>query len=56
MGVLRGDAREDTAAVSRPKDASGFVALPRRWVVERSLTWMMHARRQARDHERLIQY
>lgn len=29
--------------VSRPKDASGFVVLPRRWVVERSLAWMMHA-------------
>ncbi|OKJ19357.1 transposase, partial [Streptomyces sp. CB01580] len=40
--------------VSRPKDASGFVVLPRRWVVERSLTWMMHARRHARDYERLI--
>lgn len=42
--------------VSRPKDASGFVALPRRWVVERSLAWMMHARRHARDYERLIQH
>ncbi|MDQ1022244.1 hypothetical protein QFZ43_008793 [Streptomyces afghaniensis] len=27
--------------VSRPKDASGFAVLPRRWVVERSLAWMM---------------
>lgn len=35
--------------VSRPKDTSGFVVLPRRWVVERSLAWMMHARRHARD-------
>ncbi len=35
--------------VSRPKDASGFVVLPRRWVVERSLAWMMHARGHARD-------
>jgi hypothetical protein len=42
--------------VSRPKDASGFVVLPRRWVVERSLAWMMHARRHARDYERLIQH
>jgi transposase len=29
--------------VNRPKNASGFVVLPRRWVVERSLAWMMHA-------------
>lgn len=35
--------------VSRPKDASGFVVLPRRWVVERSHAWVMHARRHARD-------
>lgn len=42
--------------VSRPKDASGFIVLPRRWVVERSLAWMMHARRHARDYERLVQH
>ncbi|MFF0465791.1 IS5 family transposase [Streptomyces mexicanus] len=42
--------------VSRPKDADGFVLLPRRWVVERSLAWMMNARRHARDYERLIQH
>ncbi|MGV4988133.1 transposase [Streptomyces sp. NRAIS4] len=29
--------------VSRPKDVTGFVVLPRRWVVERSLGWIMHA-------------
>ncbi|GAA0691264.1 hypothetical protein GCM10009548_73900 [Streptomyces malaysiensis subsp. malaysiensis] len=43
-------------AVSRPKDASGFIVLPRRWVVERSLAWMMQPRRRARDYERLIQH
>ncbi|MEU1056958.1 transposase [Streptomyces sp. NPDC005876] len=42
--------------ISRPKDAVGFVILPRRWVVERSLAWIMHARRHARDYERLIQH
>lgn len=42
--------------VNRPKDAVGFVVLPRRWVVERSLAWLMHARRHARDYERLIQH
>ncbi|BFO17043.1 hypothetical protein SHKM778_34310 [Streptomyces sp. KM77-8] len=42
--------------VNHPKDASGFIALPRRWVVERSLAWMMHARRHARDYERLVQH
>ncbi|WP_097977623.1 IS5 family transposase [Streptomyces sp. gb14] len=42
--------------VSRPKDTSRFIVLPRRWVVERSLAWMMNARRHARDYERLIQH
>ncbi|CAM5618763.1 hypothetical protein GCM10010343_12030 [Streptomyces avidinii] len=42
--------------VSRPKDATGFVVLPRRWVVERTLAWLMHARRHARDYERLVQH
>lgn len=42
--------------VARPKDTSGFVLLPRRWVVERPLAWMMNARRHARDYERLVQH
>ncbi|GAB2891610.1 hypothetical protein GCM10027074_69780 [Streptomyces deserti] len=42
--------------VSRPKNVPGFVVLPRRWVVERSHAWIMHARRHARDYERLIQH
>ncbi|MBP2034732.1 transposase [Streptomyces avidinii] len=42
--------------MSRPKDATGFVVLPRRWVVERTLAWLMHARRHARDYERLVQH
>lgn len=37
--------------VSRPKDAKGFVILPRRWVVERSLAWLLDARRNVRDYE-----
>ncbi|WP_037897513.1 IS5 family transposase [Streptomyces sp. NRRL S-920] len=39
--------------VSRPKGAAGFVLLPRRWIVERSLAWILHARRLVRDYERL---
>ncbi len=42
--------------VSRPSSTSGFVVLPRRWVVERSLAWIMHARRHARGNERLVQH
>jgi transposase len=39
--------------VLRPKGTRGFVVLPRRWKVERSLGWIMNARRNARDYERL---
>ncbi len=42
--------------VVRPKDSSEFVLPPRRWIVERSLAWMMNARWHARDYERLIQH
>ena len=31
----------------------GFVLLPRRWVVERSIAWVARFRRLARDYERL---
>ncbi len=31
----------------------GFVALPRRWVVERSFAWICHNRRMSKDYERL---
>ncbi|MGI3197897.1 hypothetical protein ACRJ4W_02885 [Streptomyces sp. GLT-R25] len=37
--------------VSRSKGAKGFVILPRHWVVERSLAWLSHARRNERDDE-----
>jgi transposase len=39
--------------VRHPPDAKGFVVLPLRWVVERSWSWIMRARRHCRDHERL---
>ncbi|MEU3466155.1 transposase [Streptomyces sp. NPDC006733] len=42
--------------VSRPKDSKGFVLLPKRWVVERSNSWTMRARRNARDYERLLSH
>ena len=39
--------------VKLPEAKRGFVLLPRRWVVERSLGWMARFRRLARDYERL---
>jgi transposase len=42
--------------VKRSDDAVGFVVLPRRWVVERTLAWITGHRRCVRDYERLPQH
>ncbi|MFE9812524.1 IS5 family transposase [Streptomyces sp. NPDC005548] len=56
-GGLVGWAREKLAltleVVKRTDDTTGFVVLPRRWVVERTFSWLMHSRRLARDYETL---
>lgn len=38
--------------VSRPPGAKGFVLLPKRWVVERTLAWLGRSRRLSKDYER----
>ena len=38
--------------VRRPKDAKGFVLLPKRWVVERTFAWLKRCRRLTVDRER----
>ncbi len=38
--------------VSKPEGQTGFVPLPRRWVVERFFGWVTHCRRLVRDYER----
>ncbi|MGW1092841.1 IS5 family transposase [Streptomyces sp. NPDC002596] len=56
-GALIDWAREKLAltveVVKRTDDTKGFVVLPRRWVVERTLSWLMHSRRLCRDYETL---
>jgi transposase len=39
--------------VKRPDDLHAFKVLPRRWVVERTLSWITRHRRTVRDYERL---
>jgi transposase len=42
----------DLEVVTRPPEQSGFTPLPKRWIVERTLAWIAHCRRLARDYER----
>jgi transposase len=39
--------------VNRSDEMTGFVVLPRRWVVERTLSWFGRNRRLAKDYENL---
>jgi transposase len=45
----------ELAIVKRTDDMQGFVVLPRRWVVERTLAWITRRRRCVRDYERLAE-
>lgn len=40
--------------VSRPREAKGFILLPKRWVVERSFAWCGRSRRLSKDYERRL--
>jgi putative transposase len=41
--------------VERRGDAEGFAVLPHRWIVERTLGWLMRNRRLSKDYERKVQ-
>ncbi len=42
-----------TQIVKRSNQAAGFVVLPKRWIVERTLAWLNRCRRLAKDWENL---
>ena len=44
-------AQVDVEIVKRSDQAKGFVVLPKRWVVERTLAWLNRCRRLAKDWE-----
>jgi putative transposase len=41
--------------VLRPVRASGFVVLPKRWIVERTFAWISRCRRHSKDYERTVE-
>ena len=43
----------DVEIVRRSDQAKGFVVLPKRWVVERTLAWLNRCRRLSKDSENL---
>ncbi|MEU6071202.1 IS5 family transposase [Streptomyces sp. NPDC047082] len=53
VGWAREKLRLTLEIVKRSDDVTGFVVLPRRWVVERTLSWLMRSRRLVRDYETL---
>ena len=40
-----------TAIITRRDQAKGFVVLPKRWIVERTIAWLNRCRRLAKDFE-----
>ncbi len=41
--------------IQRSADTEGFAVLPHRWIVERTLGWLMRSRRLSKDYERMVQ-
>ena len=41
--------------VARDREAKGFEVLPKRWLVERTFSWLIRNRRLSKDYERLVQ-
>jgi putative transposase len=44
----------DVETRARPRDAVGFMVIPKRWVVERTLGWWSWWRRLSKDYEQLL--
>ncbi|MDX3239145.1 IS5 family transposase [Streptomyces sp. ME03-5709C] len=51
VDLARGILRIALTVVKRSDDTSGFIVLPKRWLVERTFAWLMRTRRLTRDYE-----
>ena len=45
-----------TEIITRSDQQKGFVSLPKRWIVERTLAWLNRCRRLTKDFENRIRY
>ena len=50
---LRRICRQIKVEIVKRSDAGGFVVLPKRWIVERTIAWLNRCRRLAKEWERL---
>lgn len=55
-GVAKVRPQLATEIITRREQVKGFVALPKRWIVERTLAWLNRNRRLAKDFENRIRY
>jgi len=55
-GVAKVRPQLATTIITRREQRKGFVALPKRWIVERTLAWLTRNRRLAKDFENRIRY
>jgi transposase len=51
QGLMRVCSHVNVEIVKRSDAAKGFVVLPKRWIVERSIAWLNRCRRLAKDWE-----
>jgi putative transposase len=51
----QGEWELEIAEWSSNADTEGFTVLPHRWIVERTLGWLIRNRRLSKDYERLVQ-
>ena len=54
-GWLEEQGEWELQILERSADTEGFAVLPHRWLVERTLGWLMRNRRLSKDYERLVQ-